>query len=779
MARQVTGPALQKLTQQTGSEPAIVIGINFGAGSYFFATRTLNLNQDFLIRGRITKVGNMVSEKRDDNLGSTGDCNFEIQDVDAELLNIINANRLEGSPCNVYLAFGDASVNDMILFLRGKVAGPIQLREGTRTLSLDVEAHIQNEEAGFSATRTEIENIAQEAEGVAWPMIFGKCAHVPALQVERHAQGYLKAPIRLKSKVYKINTAQINGINVSTIVLTNDEMEVYTETTGEKNKIYIRNHERFPKDEKIKIIIDDVVFEGKFNDQDVFEVEKAHIPKYEQVEVDDRGDLEDSVWTLRIKDPTIGLIDHHCYFKTSPGREWYNYCTWQKGKECGFKYPFTDPSTNQKPIPDMGSGKIIKEVYKIQISGLTGEWHNRLLSLAIRLGWGANNGFLTDALNRLKFDKNAFWGRPAETEVRLWNVENEDIYVVSVVPCEEIHGVYAYKKPTTAERRNNQDKRLMPIPKDWYTIELLDSRYVDAGVGDVTTIKFKIPFSDRNKDQEWENQIYVTATSTIGPNTANIIEYILDTWTTLLTDSSFDGVAAQIDSVPSNFALFDQSDALRLAQEIAWQARCVLILDSDIVGLRFLAVQPTALSLFSEGSIMNKTLNFGFTETADIYTRLIGTWSENYKHIPALLRQNQSEVSKIREVVRSLTNGNRQEDQPTRITVYKNNVDKFGLRTKEVNIYIYNEEQYIKKTLDFWGNRYSNSWRYVEFETSLSAAVLQAFDGATFSTNLMIAAAGQIEAISLNYEEKTVGVRMWLPLIAGSATTDSKAWPGA
>ena len=84
--------------------------------------------------------------------------------------------------------------------------------------------------------------------------------------------------------------------------------------------------------------------------------------------------------------------------------------------------------------------------------------------------------------------------------------------------------------------------------------------------------------------------------SSVGPNTADIIKWIVENYTDLSVDSvSHLDLQTKIDNYPSNFALFDKRDALQLIEDIAWQSRCVVYARNGTVYFKYLSEMPTPL----------------------------------------------------------------------------------------------------------------------------------------------------------------------------------------
>jgi hypothetical protein len=290
----------------------------------------------------------------------------------------------------------------------------------------------------------------------------------------------------------------------------------------------------------------------------------------------------------------------------------------------------------------------------------------------------------------------------------------------------------------------------------------------------VTGLLFPLPLKDF-KEERWDDTVYATATSTVGPNTADILRYIIKIYAPelVINARSFDQVHDDIDGVPSNFAVFDRRNAIQLAQEIAWQARCALLLDGAEVTLIFLD-QPrsTDYILTEETTFAETGVELGNTPATDIRTKLVCRWQDTYRNVTIKNNagevQDNSLINRVRDIV-SEDNDALKESQ--HVYVYRENISEFGERTEERDIFIYNEEQYVAMTANYWGHIMANSWRTVKLSTFLCGANLQPFDRATMSfTTHELAGytllSGDTVRVGLNWPNKLVELEVRLDATA-------------
>jgi hypothetical protein len=773
--------ASDAINNKTGEAPVLLVAINWGLGINWYSSRDVYLPQQFC-PGVITSAGDISCDKRADNMGTVSGASLEFHDRDGLFKTNFDIAEIEGKPCSIFLGFEGLTTANAIPLLFGRIVGPISWSERTHKVTFQVESQLIDNEIGFSAEHGDFKDLAREAEGVPWPMIFGKCEHVPVLMIRKHTEGYLQYPIRLKSPIYKIITFPMEGETFRKPIVTNDKVDVYTVTTNEKNKIYVRGGANFPRNKDIQIIVGGVVFKGSFRDDntpELFEVEESNLPKYKEIPIvvapTDAPAVAGFLKNLWLADEFQGSIaSHHCYFDTNSPDDFYDYCTSQAGQQCIFKYPFIDPATHKENKDNM-RGRKIKEVYAISKGGLLGEYIEKINRMGRIYGSRNQETKVTQYLDTLAKNPNAFWTSPDDTPVRLWNTQDPDLYAVSITPIDTVDGVYAYRSVSLNDGRG-KIKVLSKLPAEWYTI--IESDYQVNGAN-VTALEFQIPLEDRDLTQEWEQQLYVTATSSIGPNTAHILEYLIKTYTEL--SINLGDTVAKLADYPSNFALFERKNAITICKEIAWQARCQLVVDSGVAFLKFMAEQPTsALGITKSNIDHEESVKLELTSTSEITTKLVGVWSETYKYIAALTRFHESDTNRITEIVRAMSRDSKRREENKRLNVYRFNVQKYGIRSRTEQIYIYNDEESVKRTIEFWGYRFANSWKKITATVMLPAVLLVAFDGVLVQLddiNIVPNVIGIVEATKFNYQSLSVTLTLWLPIRGGTNSLDNLAFP--
>jgi hypothetical protein len=222
-----------------------------------------------------------------------------------------------------------------------------------------------------------------------------------------------------------------------------------------------------------------------------------------------------------------------------------------------------------------------------------------------------------------QMDSCGFFWAPAGTEVWI-EAESEILYIVSLIPG-TVDSVTAYR---TAP---NGFRYLTEVPEDFYTVYETDyDGYQVVEIGLSTSLS--------SRDDTWEDDIYVSFTSTVGPNPCDIIEWLVNKYTSLSVDAtSFAAVKSSLTNYPTNFYLISRPDVYDLIQDIAYQSRCSVYIRNDVVYIRYLSEEPTSVRTLSESDVLSGTFIESLSETEDVYTTHNITW----KPAGAVVRDDQ------------------------------------------------------------------------------------------------------------------------------------------
>ena len=146
-------------------------------------------------------------------------------------------------------------------------------------------------------------------------------------------------------------------------------------------------------------------------------------------------------------------------------------------------------------------------------------------------------------------------------------------YVASIVPG-EVLAVKAFKQ-------YDGPRVLTTVPTDYYTVSSADYGNVDGKHISAVLITLKRQLSTYKytdgTNQGWGDEIYVTFRSSVGPDTIDVLKYLISTYAisndTALNwdDASFNYCQSKLTKFPVNFALLEQKNVVDVLKDIAFQ----------------------------------------------------------------------------------------------------------------------------------------------------------------------------------------------------------------
>lgn len=315
----------------------------------------------------------------------------------------------------------------------------------------------------------------------------------------------------------------------------------------------------------------------------------------------------------------------------------------------------------------------------------------------------------------------------------------QEKYICNLVPS-TIHGVYAY-------RGVNGIKSLVPVPIGYYT----KNENEPYGPYNLTTITLVRPLTDYT-NEDWEDGLYVTLTSSVGPNVCDIISWILNKYTNI-SHSDFTTIKQKLEKYPAHFAITDRQDALELCKSIAWQSRCSLWVKNGIAHMNYLSEDPVPTDTFTESDINFDSLSLGTSNGMDVVTKFVAIWQPHY----------------------AVTKPNKQ--------IFRGNIPRYNEVSEEFTFNIYNSYDLVAKSATFWFIRKANIFKVLNFQTSLHKLNVEVFDYVTISlqNNLICDGdiVGQVTKADYDSEKGLINFEIWLPIVIGEKTKFKFAFPSS
>lgn len=719
--RTISSASLAKVTQQYGAEPINIVEIEWtdGAQRASYADRDLDGGA---IKGRITEISGLDFIIKVSDGSDSAEISITLSDVDGDLKNIIDTVDVHKRDVWVYQWFEGLLTSEKFLIFRGEINSPIIWNEGDRTLSFSVITKIEDAEIGFSIEEGQFEVPDPSLIGKAWPLKFGTTINVPALRFTTPRKGVLATGVGIKDftlvyrrekadsltcpSVFRGFTAEYGGPFNRSLIITplytpdencvlsicntiqNLDLQIQEQSKYEFLKIEVIDGELFPQGVELTLNIGGGKFTGSFQGTTENPSNIFVITSREHPDLDEIGIPTDQSVTNLLKQKVTEAVESNCGGAAG-------------GDEHGFG--------------GFGVTVGINEPHDPSRKGV--ETSERR--------WAFFNAIPTASF---------FWAEPG-TEVTIDSGE-PTVYASNLIP-ETVHRVAAFRS------FNGGVRKLVTIPASLYTTRITDFQSYN-----VSEIVLNRPLSQLGDG--WEDDIYVTSTSSVGPNTVNIMEWLIGKYTNLATDvSSFNDVRSKVAVYPMDFPYLDRRNILQALQELAFQARCAIYLRDGKFFLKYLPELAASDDTITESDVDANTLELSHSDTEDIVTKLIAEWKRDYS-----LDENNS-------------------------VILRHNIKKYGTQEDTFDFYAFNELDYVHKSATFWLIRKSNTWRKLRFETPIQKLALETFD--TVDLTLPDIASGTIpgliEKANYNSDGRALEFEVWTPVRSGSTVVYDFAHP--
>jgi len=747
--RTVTANASASLSQNTGAEMIVLLEVEWSSGgTYLYSDQTFNGADP-----KIIAIDGFDSSMILEGSSDTQELGVVLDDSDGSIRAIYDSLDVHKRPARVYLVHKGLTTLDKILVFKGQLVTPIEWDEAQRAISFNILSELDARQVGFSMEEGDFPNIPEEALGKAWPLVFGQVCHLPAVKVRAPRRGYLQAGTGIHDftlqpricQAMQIQCAvQSTGTHNGTDTVGPD-LECVNRRFGEICKLRdlynqqvayehatlnIYNGVSFPQGERLSIHIDSSTYNGTFNGN-TFTVFSRQHPE----------------WATFNHQQCVSVNDVH--YSQVPGRAQYG-GTNNIRQGAGGNY---DPdstyhlttegaeffSGNRAWVPDENVSAFVPNQSQEQAFA---SCDAALVSTPGMAGGPKESWEIYDTM-----EESTFWWAPAGSEV-YYEGEQEILYIVSLLPG-TVDKVSAFRQAP------NGFRYLTEVQADRYTVYETDYdgyQVVEIGMDKALSHYYD---STTQESEGWEDQIYVSFTSSVGPSPCDIIEWLVNKYTDLTVDAtSFASVKTLLTNYPNNFYLLDRPDVFDLINDIAYQSRCAVYIRNDVVYIRYLSYEPTSVRTLSESDILFGTFKESFSATEDVAT----THNIDWKTGGAAVRDDQT---------------------PERKLILKYNVDKYGTVESDWDYYTYNIYENVLKSGTFWLIRKSNSWKRLQFQLPLKHIDLDVGDAVTINVAQFNSSPIKcvIESMNVNPDDYTIDVSVWTPIRVGEDTPYFWAWP--
>lgn len=253
---------------------------------------------------------------------------------------------------------------------------------------------------------------------------------------------------------------------------------------------------------------------------------------------------------------------------------------------------------------------------------------------------------------------------------------------------------------------------------------------------------------------EWDDQIYITVQSDIGPNPVDIMIYLIETYSVLSYDTTtFNAVKAALANYSMNFTLSVMQNVIQTLTDIAYQAECVIFLRDDVFYLIYLGQQPTPVDTLTEDDIVVSSLEVTTTPTENLITKYTATYRPDYSPLF---------------------------NKPVSV-ILRYNIKKYGTHAETFDYYAYNNFYQVEHVATFWMIRRANTFKILKAKLLITKLNLEVFDAVTLNFATPYVAnqdvVGLITSAKYNSTDSSIDVEIWTPVRLGEMAPYTFAWP--
>jgi hypothetical protein len=696
--RSLSPSAITKLATTHGNEPIAIIEVQWAIGGTRVPYADRNIAS---IPGRILEISALDNTIQIAN-GGTGvggdsqQISVVLDDTDGSIKSILDTLDVHKRDVWVYQTFEGLAPDKFLLF-RGQINSPMEWDEGARTVSFDIISKIEDVEVGFSIEEGNIPNPPAEAIGKPWPLCFGTVQNVPALRLKSVRQGTLATGVGIKDFMLEQKRQLADGLSCGT-----------GQQIGWKAGSNI---------DSIGFAVGTIQIDGLFAADADCQKRMCEEKERLNLMIEEQTAAEESVITIfggsDFPQNTPVKIDIN-------GGKFYGSFNGDTFTITGREHPDIGPDGTPA---ESETTRIIKSICRgTDVEQPQGDQESYASYLS-RLSWDKY-----DAVSLAGF----FWA-DAGSVVTL-DTDSEILYIANILPS-TILRVAAYRTVESGRRI------LLTVPDSYYSI-----RTTDYTGYEVVEIVLTRPLSERREG--WDDELFISLTSSVGPNTVDILEWFISKYTDYSTDATFADVRTQLEAYPMHFWLKDRKSIIQVLQEIAFQARCALVLRDDVFSLYYLPLLPTPVDTIDVSDIEANTLVLGHTGTEDIVTKYVVTWQKDYSQEPNKL-------------------------------ILRHNVSKYGTQEQSYEFYCFAHLELVQKSATFWLIRKANTWRRVRFKTPLTKLALETFDAISLDVEHISddPITCIVEAAEYDSGSNTLSFEVWTPVKAGSRVPYDFAYP--
>lgn len=737
--RNLSAAALAEIANDFGSEPITIVEIQWVPGGPRMAYADRDITG---ARGKIIELPELDSVLSVTGGTDSHQIGLVLDDTDGHIKSIFNANDIHKRPVWVYQWFEGLPVADKFLIFKGQINSPVEWSEEEQVFRFDVVSKIEDKEIGFSAEEGQFPQIPADLIGKPWPMIFGTCQDVPALSINRTVEGTTQQGVGILSgkdhhrsitrghgneaeNAARAQQLAMVGIQISHL------WRVHAAWSALGGGIITEDgviHADAP--ERTRELLDQI---NQMQKQLEYDASAVAIHSNEPLETRDElpGEGPSIIRVLGGEDfpqnvPVTVDINGGKFTGIFYCQDFHIHKRWHPENDEKAEEAFEQSQEGEKQAVGQGG------TFHMETSVPVSVFHPDPVVITKGLMIAGE----VTVKNRVDQLLQHFWADAGSRVVLDGDVPQN--YIVSIIPG-TVLAVKAFKTLDGV-------RKLVNVPSELWDQVTYNFGSIQAEGVRLTRLLSSIP------EQGWGDDIYVTFESTVGPNTVDIMQYLVETYSDLEIDaSSFATVKTALTPFPSNFVISARPQIVSILRDIAFQARCAVLIKDDVVYMKYLPTNPTSVATITDDDVAHKSISVTLTPTEDLVTKMVIKWRTTYA-----------------------PDGERK-------MVLRHNVEKYGVQEQEYDWFIYTQPDIIRKAATFWLMRLSNTWKRIKFQTYLNMLPVETFDAVTLDMSGTYVSNGAIKVIAeqANYDSgaNLISFDCWVPVRAGEMTQYKYAWP--
>lgn len=714
MARDIPTQSLNKLSQTHGAEPVIIIDITWALGGVpiQYATKDVSapssISGQVNVPGKIQDIGSVDSVVAISLNETSEEFSLVLDDTDGSIKQIIDTNDIMLRDVKVYQWFEGLQFEDRFLIFQGKINSPISWSETDRTVKMSIVSQLEDKDVGFSPEEGEFPDLPDDMVGKLWPECFGTSVNQKAIQVDYKHSGTLGDPVGLHDftlpstisahiviKTFLDSLALLYSIAAgfaAILGLDQASKQLEDKATG----FFLQAAQKL-----VEITDLNAILVGQLaTEVTQFRVLGGeHFPRGTiKLEISEAIFTGSFVGVQGAEGSDIFIIscaDH-------PERKNFHLGSTPCGNPgCTLNTCKNFPSAEGFSVTQAGG-----DVFFIPTGNILGEQAGAYFAQ----GGAAVTVFSNEPLR----------------------------YFVSITPGEVL-------KVAAFATFDNGERTLVDVPSNLFTV-------FDQSYGSVTVKVVQVNDALSKQGRAWEDTLYVTYQSAVGPNPIDIMTYLINKYSELPVDiDSFAGCRNALANYPMHFCLTRKKNIVTVLKELAFMSRTAVSIKSGKFFCRYLPAEPPSVFTFDENNVLTQSVELNFTDTEELVTKYVASWRAH---------------------------GAQDEDNKV---IMRYNVKKYGTHEETVDFYAYNYISAIIKTLTFWIIRRGHTWKKLNFKAALDALNVETFDGVTLdfagdyaSTDSVL---GCVEAGNYNPNDNTMDFTVWTGVRAGDMDQFDLAYP--